>query len=280
MEDYLSKCINPSMVPVDLGSHRVVYLYETTCTVTGDIYIGVRVYKGLHPELDSYIGNGCGIRKNGNLYKRRGKETTFRRALSKYGYTNFKKKIICFFSSIEDALASEEKIVDEAFLSRPDTLNMTVGGGFPPYFEGEKNPNYGHKWTEEQKRRLSRKRRKNGKSKGERNPKAKPCWIYDLWTGKAKHYAYMRKADFLNHIGYKKIREYRYLISDRELHTPEEIESYIYTECNPKYHGAYQMVQLWKQGCNFYDMIQRGMYRGQVGKFFKYVKNFKNRKRD
>lgn len=280
MEDYLSKCINPSMVPVDLGNHRVVYLYETTCIITGDIYIGVRVYKGLHPNLDLYIGNGCGVRKNGNLYKRRGKETTFRRALSKYGYINFKKKIICFFSSIEDALASEERIVDEAFLSRPDTLNMTVGGGFPPYFEGEANPNYGHRWTEEQKKRLSKKRKKNGKSKGSRNPKAKSCWVYDLWTGESKYYTYMREADFLNRFGCKKIRKYRYLISDRELHTPQEIESYILTECNSKYHGTYQMVRLWKQGCDFYDMVEQGVCRGQIGKFLKYVENSKNRKRD
>lgn len=274
--DYLSKCINYSDTPVDLGGHRVVYLYETTCSVTGDIYIGVRVYKGLHPERDSYIGNGCGMRKNGALYKRRGKETVFRRALSKYGYLNFKKRILCYFSSIEDALASEARIVDEEFLARPDTLNMVVEGGFPPYFEGEQNPNYGHKWTEEQKARLSRKRKKNGKSKGARNPTAKPCWVYDLWTGKSKHYDYMREASFLTQFGVKKIREYRYLISDRELHTPKEIESYVLNECNPKYHGAYRMVQLWKQGYSFDDMKQIGFYSGQIGKFFKYVENSKN----
>lgn len=275
--DYLSKCINYSEIPVDLGGRRVVYLYETKCVITNDIYIGVRVYKGLHPEFDTYIGNGCLIRKSGVLYKRhKERETKFRKALLQYGYLNFKKRIICYFHSIKDALESEARIVDEAFISRPDVLNMMVGGGLPPRFEGEANPNYGRRWTDEQKKNLSIKRRENGKSKGGKNVKAKSCWVYDLWTGECNFYSYMREADFLGMYGLKKIRKYRYLISDRKLSTQKEIERYILNECDSKYHGTYRMVQLWKQGYDSNGMKEMGLYSGQIGKFFKYVENSKN----
>lgn len=79
-------------MPIKTDKGKYIYLYETTNRCKGDIYIGVRIYRGVDFNNDTYIGNGCKILKDGRLYKRRGKETTFRRALSKYGYLNFEKK--------------------------------------------------------------------------------------------------------------------------------------------------------------------------------------------
>lgn len=261
---YLDKCINYSETPIKANGKKYIYLYETTNRCNGDIYIGVRIYRGRDFNNDRYIGNGCGVLKDGRLYKRRGKETTFRRALSKYGYLNFEKKIICFFSNIEDALQSEANIVDEKFLERPDVLNMVVGGGFPPVGERGENPNYGHKWSEEMKQRLSRKRRKNGKSKGARNPKAKPAYLYDLWKWNEKRLSYLRELDQIKSCRYGKIRQFRYLVSDIRLRNSKEVEKYVMEKCAEKYQKTYKILQLVKKGLTVEEIVELGYYKAHV----------------
>lgn len=55
---------------------------------------------------------------------------------------------------------------------------------------GENNPNYGNKWTEEQKAALSEKRKMNAKSKGKNNPRSKRVMCVE--TGKI--YDYQQQA--------------------------------------------------------------------------------------
>lgn len=263
---YLDKCINYSVTPIR-GDHRYIYLYETTNKCNGNIYVGVRVYRGLDPYKDRYIGNGCGILKCGRLYKRRGKETKFRRALSEFGFLNFEKRIICFFTNIDDALKSEENIVNEDFLKRPDVLNMVVGGGFPPVGEGECNNNYGKHWTEAQKRRLSRKRRKNGKSKGGRNPKAKPCFVYDLWNEEWRKCEYLHELSLIDKevksSGIGKIRKFRWLITPMRF-SKKELTKYVEENLDEKYQKTYKIIQLLKQGKTEEDIVKLGFYRAHV----------------
>ena len=271
---YLEKCINYSLVPVEVSHRKFVYLYETINKLNGDIYIGVRVFNGSNPYNDSYIGNGCKILKDGRLYKRRGKETNFRRALSKYGFLNFEKKIICFFSNVDDALKSEENIVDEEFLKRRDTLNMVIGGGFPPVGEGENNNNYGKHWTDEMKEKLSKKRKKTGKSKGSKNPKAQPMFVYDLWKWEEKFFSYMREADFLTDFGVKKIRNFRYLLSDIQLKNYDEVENYIFNNCKEKYQKTYQILKLVKQGKTEDEIVALGFYKAHIVRLLNQVKKW------
>lgn len=263
---YLDKCINYSVMPIKTDQGKYIYLYETTNRCNGDIYIGVRIYRGVDFNNDTYIGNGCKILKDGRLYKRRGKETTFRRALTKYGYLNFEKKIICFFTNIEDALRSEANIVDEKFLERPDVLNMVIGGGFPPMGEGEVNNNYGRCWSETMKRRLSRKRRKNGKSKGNKNPKAKSAYLYDLWKWNEKHLSYLRELEGIKDVRHRKIRQFRYLISEVRLKNNKEIEEYVMGKCAEKYRKTYKILQLVKQGLSNEEIVNMGFNKAHVAR--------------
>jgi len=284
MEDYLLKCVNYSIEPVRFDGTKFVYLYETTNLCNGHIYIGVRVYDGNHPENDHYIGNGCGIRvKSGALYKRKGKETYFRRELSKWGYLNFKKKIICYFTSLDDALLSEKNIVNEDFLARKDVMNMVEGGGFPPYGCGESNSNYGHYWTEEQKQALSKKRKKRGKSKGANNPKATECWVYDLWTDKIHHLPFMNQAVQMGLVdrlacGMNRLYNFRYLFTSKEV---GDVETYLMENCKPKYRDTYKLIQLVKSGKTRDEIHEMGIVNGGfLGRFFtkydKYVEDNKN----
>lgn len=264
---YLEKCINYSLVPVEVSYRKFVYLYETTNKLNGDIYIGVRVFNGSNPYNDSYIGNGCKILKDGRLYKRRGKETNFRRALSKYGFLNFEKKIICFFSNVDDALNSEENIVDEEFLKRSDTLNMAIGGGFPPIGEGENNNNYGKHWTDEMKEKLSNKRKKNGKSKGGKNPKAIKCYVYDLWKEEWLKLDFMHQLNEIdkdvNRCGINKIRKFRWLIVSEKLNS-KDIPNFVKENLHEKYQKTFNILQLIKQGKSVEDIVNLGFLKAHA----------------
>jgi hypothetical protein len=85
------------------------FVYKTTCLTNGKIYIGVHETSDLS---DGYLGSG----------------TYLRRAINKYGKENFVREIVEFCNSREEMLLREKEIVDEAFVSRKDTYNVTVGG--------------------------------------------------------------------------------------------------------------------------------------------------------
>ena len=51
---YLDKCINYSVMPIKTDKGKYIYLYETTNRCNGDIYIGVRIYRGVDFNNDTY----------------------------------------------------------------------------------------------------------------------------------------------------------------------------------------------------------------------------------
>lgn len=58
---------------------------------------------------------------------------------------------------------------------------------------GEKNPNYGNYWSEEKKNLMSIKKKEDGKSSKENNPKAKICALYDFLTDTKYDLQYIRE---------------------------------------------------------------------------------------
>lgn len=103
-------------------------IYITTNQVNNKIYIGV--HKTNTPNsFDNYLG--CGVFTNlPKSYINGG--TLFQRAVVKYGPDKFKRKTLKVFNTLEEALAYEATLVDESFISRTDTYNMIIGGGYPP----------------------------------------------------------------------------------------------------------------------------------------------------
>lgn len=84
-------------------------IYKITNTVNGKIYIGYHKTKNID---DGYMGSGKAIR----------------RALLKYGEDKFTKEILFKCKSLEEMKRKEADIVNEAFVARPDTYNMKLGG--------------------------------------------------------------------------------------------------------------------------------------------------------
>lgn len=82
-------------------------VYQTTNLINGKIYIGVH-----NCDNDSYVGSGKLIR----------------RAIKKHGTSNFQREILETFETKEEAFNYEAEVVNEDFVNRPDTYNISTGG--------------------------------------------------------------------------------------------------------------------------------------------------------
>lgn len=103
-------------------------VYLTTNIVNNKIYVGV--HKTENPDIfDGYIGNSINIFKSNSELKH--PTIPFHKAVKKYGYNSFKRTIIRTFDTLDEALDLEAFIVNEEFISRSDTYNVTLGGGIP-----------------------------------------------------------------------------------------------------------------------------------------------------
>jgi len=85
------------------------FVYKTTNLINKKIYIGVHSTDKLD---DGYLGSGKYLAK----------------AIEKYGIYNFEREIIKYFDNIENAYLFESEVVNEEFVNRQDTYNLTTGG--------------------------------------------------------------------------------------------------------------------------------------------------------
>lgn len=103
-------------------------VYLTTNIKNNKIYVGVHGTE--NPEIfDGYLGNGVNINYPSSI---KNPKCPFQYAVKKYGFSSFKRTTIRVFDTQQEALDLEEYIVDEEFIKRQDTYNITIGGGLPP----------------------------------------------------------------------------------------------------------------------------------------------------
>lgn len=84
-------------------------IYKITNTINNKIYIGKHITYDIN---DNYMGSG-------NLIKK---------SINKYGIEHFKKDILYVYDNIVDMDQMERNIVNEEFVLRLDTYNITTGG--------------------------------------------------------------------------------------------------------------------------------------------------------
>lgn len=103
-------------------------VYITTNLINKHIYIGVHQVENLE-VFDGYLG--CGVNRFSPSTIRHPK-TPFQHAVKKYGFDAFYRKTIKVFNSQEEAFEFERILVDEEFIKRNDTYNISLGGNIPP----------------------------------------------------------------------------------------------------------------------------------------------------
>lgn len=91
-------------------------LYKITNLINGNIYIGKHRTTNLD---DGYMGSGIIIR----------------RAIDKYGIDNFAKEWLMFCEDEDELNYMERVFVDQTFVDRSDTYNLTLGGGNKQFSE-------------------------------------------------------------------------------------------------------------------------------------------------
>jgi group I intron endonuclease len=96
-----------------------IFVYQTICEANGKSYIGVRKTRYL---TDGYIG--CGVYSQNTARK----DTPFHRAVKKYGYSSFRRYILAFFDTYEEALEEEAYLVTPEWISSTSNYNVAIGG--------------------------------------------------------------------------------------------------------------------------------------------------------
>lgn len=126
-------------------SHKYIFVYQTVCETNGKTYVGVHSTNNID---DGYIG--CGIYCFGSA---KGKQR-FHRAVRKYGYTAFRRYILSFYDTYDEALEEEKYIVNESWAKDSSNYNTALGGkGYmfahlskeeiSDLYKGDKNHRYG-----------------------------------------------------------------------------------------------------------------------------------------
>ena len=101
------------------------YLYKITNLENGKIYIGIHSTNNLN---DGYMGSS----------------KILKQSIRKRGRDNFKKEILEYFPDRESLREAEFQIVNEEFVAREDTYNLSVGG-----YGGESYESYMSKKSKE-----------------------------------------------------------------------------------------------------------------------------------
>ena len=85
------------------------YIYKTTCTITGNFYIGMH---STNNPNDGYMGSG----------------TILKRSINKYGKQNHIFEILEFLPDRNKLILREREIVNRNFIKIPECMNIMEGG--------------------------------------------------------------------------------------------------------------------------------------------------------
>lgn len=88
-------------------SNKYIYVYQTVCEPNGKTYIGVHSTNNID---DGYIG--CGVYNQKDAKR----QMLFHKAVNKYGYTSFRRYILSFYDTYQQALEEEKYIVNNQWV--------------------------------------------------------------------------------------------------------------------------------------------------------------------
>ena len=129
------------------GLKEIHHTYKIINTITDQYYIGVHTSYGVHPCDDPYMGSGLDLKEN----------------ILKYGKDKFKKEILGFFKTKEEAEENEKILIQTNSALNEKCLNLVHNknkrAGRPNKNEGEElKSRQAIMFTEEQKQIIERRR--------------------------------------------------------------------------------------------------------------------------
>jgi group I intron endonuclease len=159
---------------------RFYYVYLTTNTVTGKIYVGQRARKWPPEEDGCYLGSGVALKD----------------AIRKYGRDKFTREVIQICHSQEELNNAEIALIALTNAMNPEVgYNLTEGGSGTSGYKldpvtaakikrnfGDKNPTFGKPRSEEVRRKISQKltgrviHSAEARAKMSRTRRGKPKW--------------------------------------------------------------------------------------------------------
>jgi len=105
-----------------MSNSQYIYVYQTICEANGKSYVGVHSTNNMD---DGYIGCGVYSQSDATMSKR---NLLFHKAVKKHGYHLFKKYILSFYDTYQEALDEEKFIVNESWVISKDNYNTAFGG--------------------------------------------------------------------------------------------------------------------------------------------------------
>lgn len=122
------------------------FVYQTKNIINQKTYIGVHKTSNVN---DGYIGCGIYSTISGERLRRQvNKNSALPKAIKKYGIGNFKREILSYFDTYEQALEEEAFLVNDKWIKSTDNYNVALGGSLGCS---------GWKMSDEQKAHLSNK---------------------------------------------------------------------------------------------------------------------------
>ncbi len=100
-------------------AESMIFVYQTICEVNGKSYVGIHKTDNIN---DGYIG--CGIFGKNDAKK----HLLFHRAVRKYGYASFKRHILSFYDTYDEAKDEEKYIVNKDWVNLKTNYNTALGG--------------------------------------------------------------------------------------------------------------------------------------------------------
>jgi len=100
-----------------MSSHPYIFVYQTINEVNGKSYVGVHSTSDIN---DGYIG--CGVFTQSDA--RRG--LLFHKAVRKYGYKYFRRYILSFYDTYQEALEEEKFIVNKKWVKENLNYNTAL----------------------------------------------------------------------------------------------------------------------------------------------------------
>jgi hypothetical protein len=106
---------------------KYIFVYQTKNTINGKTYIGVHATNKLN---DGYIG--CGIKSDASAKSqvRAGRKYPFINAVIKYGYKNFKREVLSFYETQQEAYEEECFLLTIDSVRSNTNYNASLGGFF------------------------------------------------------------------------------------------------------------------------------------------------------